>query len=81
MGSLITAPLTSVLPARLAATGVPADVAGRVLATATTGGAGRIATSPDVPHAISWSMALSFTDGLRLALDPARFDPDAVGHP
>ncbi|HEX5333080.1 MAG TPA: MFS transporter [Cellulomonas sp.] len=68
MGSLITARLASVLPSRLAAAGVPADVARRVVDTATAGGAGGIASSRDVPHAISWSMAVSFTDGLQLAL-------------
>ena len=68
MGSLITARLTSVLPSRLAAAGVPTDVARRVVDTATAGGASGIASSHDVPHAISWSMALSFTDGLQLAL-------------
>ncbi len=64
MGSLITARLVSALPSRLDAAGVPADVARRVVDTATAGGAGGIAASRDVPHAISWSMALSFTDGL-----------------
>ncbi len=68
MGGLITARLVSVLPTRLDAAGVPAEVARRVVDTATAGGAGGIASSRDVPHAISWSMALSFTDGLQLAL-------------
>jgi EmrB/QacA subfamily drug resistance transporter len=68
MGSLITARLASVLPARLVAAGVPADVARRVVDTATAGGAGGIASSRDVPHVISWSTALSFTEGLQLAL-------------
>ncbi len=68
MGSLITARLASVLPARLADAGVPSDVARRVVDAATAGGAGGIATSRDVPYAISWATALSFTDGLHLAL-------------
>ncbi|MFI2752257.1 MFS transporter [Cellulomonas sp. P22] len=68
MGSLITVRLASVLPQRLADAGVPDAVARHVLDTATAGGAGGIATSADVPRAISWSTALSFTDGLQLAL-------------
>lgn len=68
MGSLITARLGAVLPARLAEAGVPDGVARQVVAAATAGGAGGIAPSGDVPPVISWAVALSFTDGLRLAL-------------
>ena len=73
MGSLITARLVAVLPARLGAAGVPADVAQRVVDTAAAGGAGGVAAANDVPPAVSWSMALSFTDGLHLALVVAAF--------
>lgn len=68
MGSLITAHLGAVLPGRLANAGVPDDVARRVVDTATAGGAGGLAPSADVPHAISSAVALSFSDGLHLAL-------------
>lgn len=68
MGSLITVRLASVFPQRRSDAGVPDSVARHVLDAATAGGASGIATSADVPRAISWSTALSFTDSLQLAL-------------
>lgn len=68
MGSLITARFASRLSERLATAGVPGDVAQRTVDTVTAGGAGGVGRSADVPPVISWSTALSFTDGLHLAL-------------
>lgn len=71
MGSLLSARLASTLTVRLAAEGVPADVARQVVdAAGATGaaGAGQGVPAGGVGDGVAWAVALSFTDGLRLAL-------------
>lgn len=68
MGSLITARLASTLTARLAADGVPADVAEQVVDAVSATGAGGAAATGGAVDGVASAVASSFTDGLRLAL-------------
>jgi EmrB/QacA subfamily drug resistance transporter len=68
LGSLITARLASTLTVRLAADGVPADVVRQVVDAVAAGGAAHAVSAGGALDGLARSVALSFTDGLQLAL-------------